>query len=193
MLVMGAGIVSAAGFVLVGGRSSRMGRDKALLPYRGTALATHIADAVAAAAGSATLVGDPDRYSTLGYPVIPDRRPGLGPLGGIEASLAANLAEWNLILACDMPEVEADFLASLIAAAAENRADCVIPDTGRPQPLCAVYHARCREAVTAALDAGIRRVHDALRGLRIVQYPVAHHRRFQNVNTPHEWTPYQNG
>ena len=53
-----------------------MGRDKALLPFRGGALAQSVAQAVSEAAGSATLVGDPARYSGLGYPVIPDLYPG---------------------------------------------------------------------------------------------------------------------
>ena len=64
-----------------------MGRDKALLPLRGRALGQYIADAVATAAGRVVLIGDPERYGPLGYPVIPDRYPGEGPLGGILTAL----------------------------------------------------------------------------------------------------------
>ena len=63
---------SRAGFVLAGGRSSRMGRDKALLPLDGHTLVDHIAGLVQRAAGNVTLIGPPERYATLGYPVIPD-------------------------------------------------------------------------------------------------------------------------
>ena len=69
--------VPRAGFVLVGGASSRMGSDKASLPFRGGALVEHVAAAVAEAAGNVTLVGPPERYRDLGLRIIPDRYPGL--------------------------------------------------------------------------------------------------------------------
>jgi len=75
--------VTRAGYVLVGGRSSRMGRDKALLPFRGEPLACSVARQVELAAGSVVMVGDPDLYGSLRYPVIPDAFPGEGPLSGI--------------------------------------------------------------------------------------------------------------
>src|SRR5437763_12141966 len=107
-------VTTRAGFVLVGGASSRMGRDKARLPFRGRTLVEHIAAAVAEAAGSVTLVGAPERYQSLGLPIIPDTRPGEGPLAGILAALGASQAGWNLIAACDMPVISAPFLKSLL-------------------------------------------------------------------------------
>src|SRR5258706_11480273 len=128
--------IPRAGFVLVGGNSSRMGRDKAALPLGGRTMAEHVAAAVAEAAGSATLIGPPERYGSLGYPVIPDSRPGLGPLGGIHTALAASHALWNLIAACDLPAISGAFLKELIAAAEASGADCLIPagPSGRPEP-----------------------------------------------------------
>src|SRR5712691_8368629 len=99
-----------AGFVLVGGKSSRMGRDKANLPFEGRTLVERVAAAVADAAGSVTLVGPPGRYESLGLPVIADLEPDLGPLGGIHAALSATSAAWNLIAACDLPAVSGPFL-----------------------------------------------------------------------------------
>jgi len=187
--------VPRAGFVLVGGNSSRMGRDKAALPLRGRTMVELIAAAVAEAAGSATLIGPPERYASLGLPVIPDSRPGLGPLGGIHTALTGSAAAWNLIAACDLPEIRGAFLNELMDAAEESGADCLIPTgpSGQPEPLCAAYHSRCREAIGAALEHKVRKVTDGLTGLRVVTWPVRESNWFQNVNTPQEWRQYRNG
>jgi len=184
-----------AGFVLVGGNSSRMGQDKANLPFRGGTLVEHVASAVAEAAGSVTLVGPSTRYRDLPFPVIPDDHPGLGPLGGIHTALCASPAVWNLIAACDLPAISGAFLKALTAAAENSASDCLIPTgpSGRPEPLCAAYHSRCREAIGAALARNIRKVTDGLAGLRIFSWTVSESAWFQNVNTPEEWTAYRNG
>src|SRR5205807_1875209 len=118
--------IARAGFVLVGGNSSRMGQDKACLPFQGKTLLEHVAAAVAEAAGSVTLVGAPERYQSLGFPIIADSRPGAGPLAGIHTALSISHADWNMIVACDMPGISAPFLKSLLAAAAASGADCLI-------------------------------------------------------------------
>ena len=111
---------STAGFVLTGGRSSRMGRDKALLPIEGSLLVERTAERVRAAAGSVTLIGAPARYAHLGLPVLPDLvedgGPG-GPICGLHTALKTTRADWNLVVACDMPGLTAGFLSDLLAAA----------------------------------------------------------------------------
>ena len=169
-----------------------MGRDKALLPFTAGTLAQHVAAAVAGAAGSATLVGDPGRYSALGYAVIPDRLPGCGPLGGIHAALAATAAEWNLIVACDMPGVSALPLVRLIAAARASPADAVLAAApgGRAEPLCAMYRAACLPAVQAALERGVRRVREGLSDVAVEVLPMNEPMLFTNCNTPEEWSAW---
>jgi len=76
-----------AGWILVGGRSSRMGRDKAWAESDGRALALRVADKVARVCGTVSLVGNPALYGDLGLPVISDRLPGEGPLAGIDTVL----------------------------------------------------------------------------------------------------------
>ena len=75
--------MSRAGFVLAGGASSRMGRDKALLPVQGSTLLEQVAREVLAVTGSVTVIAPPERYIGIGLSVIPDLSPGQGPLGGI--------------------------------------------------------------------------------------------------------------
>jgi molybdopterin-guanine dinucleotide biosynthesis protein A len=184
-----------AGFVLVGGASTRMGQDKASLPFHGRTLVEHVADAVAEAAGSVTLVGAPERYESLRLPRIPDTRPGCGPLAGIHAALTASQSDWNLIVACDMPGISGAFLQTLLCAAESSAEDCLIPvgPSGRLEPLCAAYHLRCLPAIGAALDRGVRKVTEGLTGVRIRKWPTAESSWFSNVNTPAEWMRHTHG
>src|SRR5947209_5535106 len=182
------------GFVLAGGRSSRMGRDKALIEIEGTRLISRVAHAVCAAAGTATLIGDPEKYGGLGYPVQPDIFTGCGPLAGIHAALTASGSDWNLILACDMPEVEAAFLTELLDRAGQAGKDCLLPagESGRPEPLCAVYHRRVLPAVERALERGVRKVLEGLAGLQVEVAAVSGPGPFRNINTPADWSEYTN-
>jgi len=184
-----------AGFVLAGGRSTRMGQDKALLPCKGGTLVEKVAAAVRGAAGNVVLVGNPSQYSYLGYPVIEDIFPGRGPLSGIHAALSFSSAEWNLVLACDMPEVTSEFLGIILRRAAAGDADAVLPTgpSGRPEPLCAAYHLRSLETIGSALRSGVSKVTDGLCGLNLDIWPVADSRYFHNLNTPQEWACYSNG
>ena len=174
--------MDCSGYVLVGGRSSRMGRDKATLPFHGTTLAESIAREVVLAAGSAVLVGN----ASLG---IADLYPGEGPLGGILTALHHSRTDWNLIVACDMPFAQAGFLRKLLEAARDSGADALMPrgPAGLPEPLCAVYHRRARGAIQARFDAGIRKITRALEDLLVVWLDVVEADCFQNLNTPEEW------
>ena len=180
-----------SGFVLAGGASSRMGRDKALLPYHGTTLLEHIARAVEEAAGEVALIGDPGRYGGFGYPVYPDEIPGRGPLGGLYTALRVSTADWNLVVACDMPGITADVLRGLLdRAAASNRNSIAAtgPD-GRPEPLCAVYHRSCLPAVTRAIGDNRLRMRDLVRELEAGS-ALVDPSSIANVNTPKEWADF---
>jgi len=163
-----------------------MGRDKARLTYRGEALAAWVARSVEIAAGSATLVGNPE----LGG--IPDLYPGQGPLGAILTALRHTAADWNLVVACDMPEVTAEFLTRLIAASENSGADALLPcgPSGQPEPLCAVYHRRAAGPMESHFSRGVRKVTDALAGVPTVWFPVPELELFHNVNTPEDWAGY---
>lgn len=185
-------IEKIAGFVLAGGRSTRMGVDKALLDVNGIPLLVHVAAQVREAAGSVRVVGPPEKYGQLGLEVIPDLRPGLGPLAGIETALSLGVAEWNLVVACDMPGLRAGSMRRWIEAATRSGADallCVGP-SGLPEPLAAVYRSRCMAAVRESLDAGVRKVTEALKNLQVVHFELDNEAMMANVNTPEDWARF---
>jgi molybdopterin-guanine dinucleotide biosynthesis protein A len=172
-----------------------MGRDKAYLPVSGQNLGARVAGAVKAAAGNVVLVGDPERYAALGYPVVPDRYPGEGPLGGILTALHQRAAEWNLVVACDMPGLDAGFLKDLLEVAEHKFLDILLPESkdGMREPLCAVYHREALGPLERAFDGGIRKVTAAFQGLRVEAYPVKEVACFTNLNTPEDWAGYAAG
>jgi len=165
-----------------------MGRDKALLPVGGRALVERTADRVRAAAGSVTLIGAPERYLHLGMPVVPDLIANCGPIGGLYTALKITDAEWNLLVACDMPGVTAEFLGELLAAAVVRGSTCLVPETESGQhPLCAVYHRRALDATEFAIGHNRFKMHDLAQLLEAASWPVADPSVLENVNTPLEW------
>ncbi|HEY7303133.1 MAG TPA: molybdenum cofactor guanylyltransferase [Bryobacteraceae bacterium] len=177
----------AAGYVLVGGQSSRMGRDKARLPLGSHLLVEDVAGKVAKVAGNVALIGDPALYADLPFECIRDLHPGLGPLAGIETALAAAKADLNLIVACDMPGLASEWLDQLLVAAGRSTNLCVaVKDvTGVLHPLCAVYRRECLPVVRKAVAAHRLKLLDLLSALdaEIVRIAAPLH----NVNTPEEW------
>lgn len=186
---------STAGYVLVGGRSSRFGADKALALWQGQPLALSVAERVRAAAGSVTLVGSNEKYAALGLPVIADRVAGYGPLAGLAAALDDTSAEWNLVVACDMPHLSVEFLSFLLSAACAAQGDILLPldRDGRLEPLCAVYARQCGPAIGEAVRAGVHKMTEAFHALRVRTLPFARYaaydsggRLFANLNTPRD-------
>lgn len=146
-------------FILVGGKSSRMGRDKALLELAGAPLLTRTAELVGLLVNRVTLVGDPQLYGGFGFNTLSDRWPGAGPLGAIATALVAAREPWCLVLACDLPYLTSAWLAWQLGHANKSSADILIPETAHGlEPLCAVYRSSCAPVLAAALDRGIRKV-----------------------------------
>lgn len=166
-----------------------MGRDKAGLPFRGSTLAAAVAQAVREAAGSAVLVGSSEPGG------IADLYPGEGPLGAILTALKHTSSEWNLVVACDMPEITSPLLRRLLDTAQAKGCDALLPlgPDGRVEPLCAVYRRTARETVERCFSEGVRKVTAALEGLDIHRLEIAEVMQFQNVNTPEDWLAYGAG
>jgi molybdopterin-guanine dinucleotide biosynthesis protein A len=166
-----------------------MGRDKSTMQVDGTALAVRTTD-VLRAAGCAPVVavgGDESALRALGLEVVADIWPGEGPLGGVLTALrhlGERGADAVVIVACDLVEIDVPSVGGLIAAWHSGGAvDAVVATSGRLQPLCAVWAARCTPNVERRFVAGTRAVRDALADLVVLPVEVAP-RAMRNVNTP---------
>jgi len=193
------GTTHCTGVILAGGGATRYGGiPKGLERVGGERMIDRVAKALRAVTDDLLLIAnDPAAAAWLpGVRVAGDVRPGEGALGGLHAALAH--AEGDIVLvAWDMPFVSASLLGAMRARGEGHGADAVLPESDGSrrgvEPLCAWYSARCLPAVTAALDAGDRRViafHDAVRTVRLGIDEVRAFgdpaRLFANVNSPDE-------
>ena len=153
-------ITPLTGIVLAGGRSTRMGRDKASLPWGDGDLLNTVLAALAPVCRRLIVVSNVPRMIGLAeVAVVADRYRGCGPLAGIHAGLLAAGEGYSFVTACDMPYLRADAVAYM-AKAAEGY-DAAVPYVdGHFNPLHAVYHHRCLPAVEALLASGRNRVID---------------------------------
>jgi len=148
------GVEGVSAFILAGGRSSRMGTDKALLQWNGENLLQNALSKAKEVSPAPMIVGSRARYSSYGD-VIEDRFPDCGPLGGIHAALCATQTDLNLVLSVDMPLMTAGFLCWLVQLAASGEELTVVPEAQRRlQPLCAVYRRRAQCVIEQALKSG---------------------------------------
>ncbi len=184
-----AAYVAANGFLLAGGRSSRMGRDKALLELGGRSFVEIGLEKLRVACREVRLLGNDPALGRFGAAVVPDAIAGRGPLGGIVAGLEVSESEWNLFLAVDVPFVPVEALKMLLVASRADGAMCVMAEAfGQPQPLVAVYARAALPTLRTELDAGRWKVMSAIEAAGAVRYlPFEQDGWFRNLNTPEEF------
>jgi molybdopterin-guanine dinucleotide biosynthesis protein A len=198
-------------YVLAGGRSLRMGQDKAFLELGGYTLLERALGLARGAAGNAWIAGSAAKFAAFG-PVVEDVYRECGPLAGIHAALAgapndvhvstsdvktsdARTTDLNLMLAVDLPFVRLDFLKYLIARARQSNAAVVVPmANGRLQPLCAIYRHSFAEAAERSLLAGrykidslFTEVSTTVIGQEELEQEGFSGAMFRNLNTPEDW------
>lgn len=182
------------GFILAGGKSTRMGADKAFLQFEGQTLLERALAVAGTVASHVRIVGAPNRFAAYGQ-VIEDIYPERGPLGGIHAALRNTTTEFNVVLAVDLPFMQAGFLSYLIAQARQTGAIVTVANAGGGlQPLCAVYRREFAAVAERSLQQGRNKI-DALFALvktRTIEEKdlAALHlpeNMFQNLNSAEEW------
>ncbi|MCL6472295.1 MAG: formate dehydrogenase accessory sulfurtransferase FdhD [Firmicutes bacterium] len=179
--------------ILAGGKSSRMGRDKVAVLFRGEPLLIRVIRILKEMFGEVIVVKNQDIPFELDVSkVVQDEVPYQGPLGGIAAGLKASSYETNLVVAVDMPLISPQVVGYLAGLTGE--ADVVVPKTGDGlEPLFAFYSKRCLPAIEKTLKDGERKVISFFPHikLRVVNYAEVSHldgadKTFVNINTERE-------
>jgi molybdopterin-guanine dinucleotide biosynthesis protein A len=171
-----------------------MGRDKALLPWRGATLLDATLERLREVCGEVRILsGAEKRYADRGVPVDPDAAADAGPLGGVVAGLGHLGEPPGLFLAVDVPLVPVALLRHLVACS--EGFDAVVPLTADgPHPLCAVYRRACLEPIQRRLAAGERKMTCFWPDVRVREVKGPELEAFgdpaemlRNVNTPEDY------
>jgi molybdopterin-guanine dinucleotide biosynthesis protein A len=191
---------NSGGYVMAGGASRRFGSDKALVQFDGTPLLLLLCELLQASIGSVRVIAPRGRYADLDIPVIEDRWPDEGPLGGIITALQATATadrrcKWNLIVSCDMPFLTYEWLNYMKERALASDAEVVVPQSEHGlEPLCACWRTSAAVSLHAAFDDGVRKVTEAMKRLRMEVLDEVHWKRFDsaerifwNMNTAQDY------
>lgn len=183
-----------AAFILAGGKSTRMGTDKAFVTLHGRTLLERALGLVGAVTADVRIVGAASKFEQFAS-IVEDIFPNCGPLGGIHAALRFSASDLNLILAVDVPFVPPSLFLHLLEQARSHRnAIAIVPRTSHGwQPLCAVYRREFSHLAECALRAGnykIDKLFSEIKVLAVDEDELASHGfsppAFRNLNTPEE-------
>jgi molybdopterin-guanine dinucleotide biosynthesis protein A len=180
------------GFILAGGRSRRMGSNKALLPLGGRRLVDWAIDLVEPHVQETFVVGPPEVFPLLHVPVRPDEVRQAGPLGGILTGLRHARFDASLVLGVDLPFLTGEILDRILEAS--RGYDLTLPRMGdTSETLCAVYSKSCVTHIEALLMAGHKSVQELLGRVRVKVLPEEEFRdlggasAFFNINTREDY------
>ncbi|MBC7263009.1 MAG: molybdenum cofactor guanylyltransferase [Chloroflexi bacterium] len=183
-------MLKVSAVVLAGGKSQRLGVDKALLKIDGEWLLERILNTMSALSDDLLVVANArPEFAGMRARSIPDAYPDTGPLGGIYTGLRAMRYERGLFVACDMPLLNLPLLRYIILLSADF--DVVIPSTyGKTEPLHAVYSKACMRPIEKLLRSGERRIVSFFPEVRVryvteseVDTLDPKHLSFFNINT----------
>ncbi len=178
----------AAGFILAGGQSARMGTDKALVPFCGEPLIAHALRTLRQVCAEVAIAGGAPALAAYA-PLVQDDTPYQGPLGGIVAALRHTTRDWNLFLPVDTPFLPAEALRRLLTTRCSAETVAILAQPAdHINPLVALYHRRALPTLGAELAAGRLRVRSAIESagpVAFAQFPHAFQQAwFRNLNTP---------
>lgn len=186
--------MKASGFVTAGGRSSRMGTDKAWLEMGGQVMIERVIAALTPVTSSVSIIANDPQYARLGLQVFGDTNAGVGPLEAIRTALANSSTDRVVLAGCDLPFVTSELFSFLLDLEGTHQAVVPLSCDGLLEPLCAVYPREALAAVTELIASGVRKVSRLFDRVpaRFVAYDEISHLReaelfFENINTPEEY------
>lgn len=184
----------ATGFITAGGRSSRMGIDKAWLEIEGQSLIERTVASVRAVTSSVAIIANTEGYGRLGVPVFADTHQGVGPLEAVRVALSNTQTNRILLVACDLPFLTTELFSFLLSIPSNNQAIVPLSADNQLEPLCAIYCKNSLGAVEEMIEHGQRKMAKLFEMVptRFVEFNEIReldgaHLFFENINTPEDY------
>ena len=185
--------MKTAAVILAGGMSRRMGRDKAALPFGEETMLSHLVHTYQPYFDvTAVSLNTPGRFDTAGAMEVVDRRPGEGPMAGLEAAFLDTGADVIFLTGTDLPFGDPALARHLVESLGTHDI-CLIRSDKGPEPLFAVYSSSCLSAIRKSLEEGRRSMYGVIQQMDTLELPAESLPQFDiarilsNVNDPEEY------
>jgi molybdopterin-guanine dinucleotide biosynthesis protein A len=177
-------IISAA--VMAGGKSKRLGQNKALMQINGSKVVESVLNLVSPYVQKVKIITNtPEEYTWLDIETAKDIRPGCGPLSGIHSALRLSSSEYVLVVSCDIPLVGPKQIEQLVSSCRGH--DITIFKHKNFEPLCAVYRRSCVDALNELIDHNECRIIDLFPTLDVKVIRVDDAEIFRSINTKEDY------
>ena len=173
------------GIILAGGKSSRMGSDKAFKKIEGIEMLGRVIENLDPLVDDLIISTNHDSHRVFKRALIYDDLPEMGPLSGINSALINTVYEYNIVLSCDTPYVHGAILQTLLNASLNAKSIITVASCkGKLQPLCGVYRKSAQPQIENLLINGVRKMHKVLSHLqaKTVEFPESEFNYFLNIN-----------
>ena len=182
---------NAKGYILAGGKSSRMGTDKGLLLIEGKAMIEYVIEQMQPVFDNLVIVSNNPEYEKFGLKVIPDLIKDIGPAGGIYTALNHSDSQLNFMVSCDMPFVTQEAIEFMITNSNESQI-VLLENLGKLEPLFGVYSKECEEKWLQLIQQGKFKLQDMVLHFKVKTIPVENNEIFaasffKNINTKEDF------
>lgn len=179
------------GYILAGGKSSRIGADKGLLLFEGKAMIEYVINQMLPVFDNLVIVSNNPEYEKLGLKVIPDLIKEIGPAGGIYTALHHSNAKLNFIVSCDMPFVTQEAIEFVVNNTNESQI-VLLENKGKIEPLFGVYSKECEENWLQLIEQKIIKLQDMVLQFKLKTIPIENKEIFaasffKNINTQEDF------
>jgi len=168
------------GYILAGGKSSRMGTDKGLLLFNGEPLVLRTIKQLRSVVTKVVIVSNNNEYQKFGLEVIEDLLKGIGPAGGIHAAFHNSLTSKLFVVSCDMPFITSQSIDYLLLHGTQSQITLPLY-RGKIQPLFGVYSTSCLPGWKQLIDRGIVKLQEMVTHFDLSTLDVSHHELFSNL------------